>query len=182
MEVVEQKKELRKLILEWKNQFPEDLKRQQEKSVFAILERLPQFTDTKKVGFYWSLKSEFSTHDFIAKWSGSKEIYLPKIVDNQLLFSKFNNTEALEKNSLLGVMEPTGETIAASDLDLLIVPGEAFSQRGNRLGKGGGFYDRLLREHNCYSVALCYDFQMIDELPLEEHDENVDLVLYYRGL
>lgn len=180
MEVVDQKKELRKMIASWSNSFPVELKRKQEQEVFAILERIPQFVSANRIGCYWSMNSEFNTHSFVEKWSSSKNIYLPRIENNEIAFGKFDGSASLVKGNL-AAMEPTGETIDVTKLDLLIVPGMGFTIRGERIGRGGGFYDRLLRMHNCYSVALCYDFQMITELPLEEHDERVDLVLNYRG-
>lgn len=178
MDVAEQKKELRKMISGWNKQFPNELKRQQEQAVFAILERLPEFVRAKRIGFYWSMKDEFKTHDFITKWCGIKEFYLPKVENSDLKFCKFDDESSMVENSEFSILEPIGAAIETKSLDLLIVPGVGFTIRGNRLGRGGGFYDRVLRMKGAYSVALCYDFQVITELPHEEHDERVDLVLY----
>ena len=182
MEVTEQKGELRKLINSWSKQFPVDLKRKQEDAVFAILERLPQFVEAKNVGIYWSMPTEFFTHDFIAKWFDRKSFYLPKVIGEGLEFFKFEGVEKLSPSSIKNVLEPTGTQIAVDQLDLLIVPGVGFTVKGDRLGRGGGFYDRILTSSSVSSVALCYDFQVITELPLEVHDARVDLVLFYKGL
>ena len=61
--------------------------------------------------------------------------------------------------------------------DLLLVPGVAFTDTGNRLGYGGGFYDRFLKEHPCKTIGIGYDFQLLKELPTEEHDICLDEVI-----
>lgn len=180
MEVVEQKRELRKLVGEWSSQFPDHLMRVQEQKIYAMLERMPQFVTAKKIAFYWSLKSEFFTHEFLNNWFEKKALYLPKVVGDEIVFCKFAGESSLVKGSLRDLFEPTGE-LFAGEFDLIIVPGIAFTERGDRLGRGGGFYDRYLGKSKAYKVALCYDYQLITELPLEEHDERVDFVLAYKG-
>lgn len=181
MDVKEQKSELRKLIGGWNKQFPSELKRKQEESVFQILERVPQFVAAKKIGIYWSTPSEFDTHSFVEKWSASKRIFLPSIEGEELSFCEFEGSDKLVQSSIKTIFESQGSKCAYSDLDLIIVPGVGFTIRGERVGRGGGYYDRLLRNSTVFSIALCYDFQVVTELPLEHHDENVDLVLYYKG-
>jgi 5-formyltetrahydrofolate cyclo-ligase len=73
--------------------------------------------------------------------------------------------------------------VAPVEVDLFLVPGVAFTANGNRLGRGGGFYDRLLSRRSPRSTAIgvCFHFQVIDEMPREEHDQVVDLVVTERG-
>ena len=180
MEVVEQKREIRKLVGEWGSQFPDNLKREQETKLYALLERVPQFFEAKKIAFYWSLKSEFFTHDFINKWADKKDIYIPKVQGDELVFCKYTGENLLAKGTIRDLFEPTGE-VYTGDFDLIIVPGIAFTERGDRLGRGGGYYDRFLGRTKAYKLALLYDFQLITELPIEEHDVRVDFVLAYKG-
>ena len=85
------------------------------------------------------------------------------------------NTAFEEKN---GIMEPSGGAEADCSA-LMIMPGLAFDTAGSRIGYGGGFYDRYIAEssHGFVKAALCYDFQVFDELECEEHDERTDIII-----
>ncbi|MFC1549356.1 5-formyltetrahydrofolate cyclo-ligase, partial [Nitrospirota bacterium] len=79
-----------------------------------------------------------------------------------------------------GIPEPTTETcVRVEDVDIVIVPGVAFSEDGARIGYGGGYYDRLLRrvKGTVPIVALAYEQQLFDELTVEEHDISMDMII-----
>ena len=79
-----------------------------------------------------------------------------------------------------GIAEPQGESVcAAAEIDLMIVPGVAFTREGVRLGRGKGYYDRYLAREGvrAYTVGVCYACQLLQELPSEEHDRRVDIVV-----
>ena len=79
----------------------------------------------------------------------------------------------------LEFMGPEDEPVADDPTALVLMPGIAFDKEGHRIGYGGGFYDKFLaKEPNHPTVALCYDFQIVKELPTEEFDVPVDLVLW----
>jgi 5-formyltetrahydrofolate cyclo-ligase len=79
-----------------------------------------------------------------------------------------------------GIMEPIATTpINPSEIDVMIVPGVAFTRSGTRLGRGKGFYDKYL-SHNgfhAYTIGVCYPCQMVAELPTEPHDKQLDLIV-----
>jgi 5-formyltetrahydrofolate cyclo-ligase len=79
----------------------------------------------------------------------------------------------------LGVREPTGDSVDPADIDLVVVPGMAFSPDGARLGRGGGHYDRFLAglPERCAAIGVCFAEQLVDELPCEPHDRIVDAVV-----
>ena len=79
----------------------------------------------------------------------------------------------------LGIPEPIADSPVAEDPHaLVLMPGLAFDREGHRIGYGGGFYDRFLaKEPEHPTVALCYEFQMVENLPVESFDVPVDLVL-----
>lgn len=84
-----------------------------------------------------------------------------------------------------GVLAPPPEvrTCRIAPGDLLLVPGVAFTRRGARLGRGGGYYDRLLADAGgCISVGLAFDIQLVDEIPAESHDREVDIVVTPSGI
>jgi len=78
----------------------------------------------------------------------------------------------------LGMPAPPASAVAhaPSPSDVLVVPGVAFTRSGARLGRGGGYYDRLLASWRGASIGVAFDIQLVDELPMEPHDCGVDLV------
>ena len=80
----------------------------------------------------------------------------------------------------MGIPEPVADGPVGDDpTALVLMPGLAFTKKGDRMGYGGGYYDKFLaREPEHPTVALCYQFQMVEELPTQDHDIPVDLVLW----
>ena len=108
-----------------------------------------------------------------------KRVAVPKIYGDTMRFIYLEDLSAVEKNRM-GIPEPVLDTPVAEDITaLVLMPGLAFTKNGDRMGYGGGFYDRFLAEEpNHPTVALCYDFQIVDSLPTEEFDIPVDTVLW----
>lgn len=95
---------------------------------------------------YHSLPDEVITHEFIQKWHLKKNIFLPYVDNDYLQVRKYIAGEL--KTGKFGIEEPTGpEIYDLSNIDLVIVPGMAFDIKGNRLGRGKGYYDKLLRKN-----------------------------------
>jgi 5-formyltetrahydrofolate cyclo-ligase len=112
-------------------------------------------------------------------------VLLPIVNGDELLWGDYSGPTALVP-SPLGLLEPTGtrlgpETIG--DCDLVVVPALAVDRRGRRLGRGGGFYDRALRmAAKARIVAVVYDDEVVDEVPVEPHDVSVDAAVTPSGL
>lgn len=145
-------------------------------AVFEMLEKTAAFLMSDNILMYHSLPDELSTHKFIDKWSDRKHFFLPRV--NGL------NLEILpyEKTSLrLGafcIEEPTGDdTASVSDIELIVVPGVGYDPAGNRVGRGKGYYDRLLGESKATKIGVAYDFQVVDNIEAEAHDVKVDIVI-----
>ena len=94
--------------------------------------------------FYHSLPDEVDTHDFIRKWSGLKRILLPVVRGNDLDLKPYTGDDRLTEGAF-HINEPTGTAFTDyAAIDLAVIPGVAFDRWGNRLGRGKGYYDRLL--------------------------------------
>ena len=108
-----------------------------------------------------------------------KRVAVPKVYGDTMRFIYLEDFSKVEKSSF-GIPEPVADAPVAEDKTaLVLMPGIAFTQKGDRMGYGGGFYDRFLAEEpNHPTVALCYDFQILDSLPTEEYDIPVDMVLW----
>ena len=108
-----------------------------------------------------------------------KRVAVPKVFGEQMRFIYLEDLSAVEKG-YAGIPEPVADGPVADDpTALVLMPGLAFDAKGHRIGYGGGFYDRFLEEEpNHPTLALCYDFQMLEHLETEAHDIPVDQVIW----
>ena len=108
-----------------------------------------------------------------------KKVAVPKVYGDTMRFLYIEDLSGLEKG-YAGIPEPIADgPVAQDEKALVLMPGLAFDKEGHRIGYGGGFYDKFLfAEPSHPTVALCYDFQMLDSLETEEFDVPVDLVLW----
>ena len=111
-------------------------------------------------------------------WDQGKRVAVPKIYGEEMRFIYLTDFSHVAPGCC-GIPEPVADDPVANESDaLVLMPGMAFDPQGHRIGYGGGYYDRFLNaEPNHPTVALCYDFQMLDHLETEEYDIPVDLVL-----
>ena len=108
-----------------------------------------------------------------------KRVAVPKVFGDEMKFIWMDDLTAVSKG-YAGIPEPIEDGPIADDPGaLVLMPGLAFDPQGHRIGYGGGFYDRFLaNEPNHPTLALCYEFQMLDHLETEPFDINVDCVLW----
>lgn len=108
-----------------------------------------------------------------------KKVAVPKIYGDTMRFIYLDDLSLVEK-SAYGIPEPIGNGPVADDKEaLVLMPGLAFTEKGDRMGYGGGFYDRFLADEPDHpTLALCYAFQIVEILPTEEYDIPVDTVLW----
>ena len=108
-----------------------------------------------------------------------KKVAVPKVYDDTMRFIYLEDLSAVAPSNM-GIPEPIADEPVASDKTaLVLMPGLAFDPQGNRMGYGGGFYDKFLADQpNHPTVALCYAFQMVDEIPTDEYDIPVNCVLW----
>lgn len=145
-------------------------------SVFAMLEQTAAFMLADRILMYHSLPDELSTHEFIRRWSPRKHFYLPRVNGVNLDILPYEESK-LELGSF-HIEEPSGnDTVDAADIEMVVVPAVAYDARGNRLGRGKGFYDRFLASTPAVKVGVGYDFQLLDEIPAEPHDVPMDIVI-----
>ena len=108
-----------------------------------------------------------------------KRVAVPKVYGQEMKFIYLEDFNRVEKG-YAGIPEPVEDGPVANDTTaLVLMPGLAFDPRGHRIGYGGGFYDKFLAaEPNHPTLALCYGFQMLPQIPVEEYDVPVDCVLW----
>ena len=108
-----------------------------------------------------------------------KRVAVPKVFGDEMKFIYLDDLSLVSKG-YCGIPEPLADEPVANDpTALVLMPGLAFDSQGHRIGYGGGFYDRFLAlEPDHPTIALCYGFQMVDQLETEEFDVPVDCVLW----
>jgi 5-formyltetrahydrofolate cyclo-ligase len=183
------KKQLRKKILALRDGLPTEERREKSASIHRNLFSLPEFAAAQSVAFFVSFKSEVLTESMIREaLTLSKVVAVPTtdLTNRRLLFSRIIDYTGDLAPGTWGIPEPQPDRVrpvALEEIDLVITPGAAFDQQGQRIGYGGGFYDGLLKSFHKPSVALAYAVQMVEEVPtVSGHDEPVDIIITEEGI
>ncbi len=158
------KEEIRKEILRKLKVQSAKLKVKKDKIIKERLLARPEFKEAKVIVFYQSFKSEVDTKALIDEaLATGKRVVVPVTVGDGLRFTEIGSLNPFPKERI----------------DLVIVPGVAFSKEGSRLGRGKGFYDRFLKglPRNIKKIGLAYDLQIVEDLPATTHDTPVDIVI-----
>lgn len=171
------KREIRSRIRTQKGLLTDMERRRAAEAVFAALEQSAAFQVAERILMYHSLPDELSTHEFIDRWSSRKSFFLPRVNGVNLELLPYDRTTL--RMGAFHIEEPDGaEVTPPEQMELIVVPGVAFDRRGNRVGRGKGFYDRLLATTRAVTVGVGYDFQLLDdEIPVEPHDAPLDMVI-----
>ena len=145
--------------------------------IMAAVERMDEFVRARDVAFYWALPDEVRTQAFAERWSGKKRLWLPVMRGDSLVLRRFTDKESLIP-ARFGILEPSSpEEIPVREVGLIVVPGMGFDAEGDRLGRGKGFYDRILCSDGPLKIGVCFDFQFFERIPTEPHDRYVDRVV-----
>ena len=147
--------------------------------ILSQVKQLPEFQKASVVLLYWSMDDEVATHEFVNRWYQQKTLLLPCVDGNDLRLRQYTGPECLVDGPDFGIGEPTGEEFSELDrVEMIIVPGVAFDRNNNRMGRGRGFYDRLLKSTpNATKVGVAFSFQIFDQIPVESFDVPMDRVL-----
>lgn len=174
------KDDIRRSIKARKTLLDDIEKEESAERVFSIVQEMAAFLMADRVLLYHSLPDELSTRSFIERWHSKKQFYLPRVNGLNLEILPYDRSR-LHLGSFR-IEEPDGDDTAdINDIDLVIVPAVAFDRRGNRVGRGKGYYDRLLSSSRAVTIGVGYDFQLVDEIDAEEHDVAVDFVVTDRN-
>jgi len=168
-------------MLEMRNRLnhPEIAKKSKTIQEFVIKSK--EFESAKVVGTYYALGSEVTTELIIKRATIlSKKIALPRVEEHKITFYELSSTKSLIRGRF-GILEPQPYE-QMNDIDILIVPGIAFDKKGNRLGYGMGFYDRLLSCKRTFSIGLAYSFQLLENLPHDKYDKRLDAIASEDGI
>ena len=178
----ELKKLLRKEIKEAKKCQPAEKLVACSSALLEQIEKHPRFIASSTILMYHSLSDEVQTHAFVEKWYKKKKILLPIVRGDILELRHYTGKDCLIKGAF-GIEEPAGENFTEYDeISLSIIPGVSFDRKGNRLGRGKGYYDKLLPLLlHSYNIGICYHFQARNEIPSEAFDKRMNEVWTEEG-
>ncbi|WP_194191763.1 5-formyltetrahydrofolate cyclo-ligase [Clostridium chrysemydis] len=174
------KKSIRKNIIA-KRDLNKEENSLKDSKIFNELISLNSYKRAKKIFIYIGFGSEINTKDLIEiMLKEGKEVFVPKVIEKEMIALKITSLSNLIE-SKFKILEPVGEKsdIDGEEFDLIIMPGVAFDRIGNRIGYGGGYYDKYLKDisSDIKKVALAYELQLVEEIETEEHDLKVDSII-----
>lgn len=156
-----------------------------ERSVAAcrLLCRQPEFQKSETVMIFLSMACEVDTSYLaIECWNAGKRVLAPRISWDQrrMLPTEISSLTNDVRESAMGIREPhEGMPFPVSDIDLVVVPGLAYDARGERLGRGRGFYDRFLahRDLRAFTTGLAFEEQIVASVPTADRDQRVRMIV-----
>lgn len=170
----------------------------QSRNVAENLFNYEKFQTSRKIGLYMNMPHlEIQTLSIIQKcFDMNKEVYLPKCVSMESQGRKMNHLKMLKVSTFQEVLnlKPQGkykllepvegeDAMETGDIDLIVIPGVAFNRKRQRLGHGAGFYDEFLNVYRLkfdklpFLVGLGLQEQLIQQIPIEEHDFSLDCLI-----
>ena len=177
MEDSPERESLRRFLLEKRDNTSFDFMKIASEKIQKKLKKIYAFRDAQKIGVYYPIGSEILTQDIIQELlSNGKDVFLPKVIGENMEFRKITDFSSLEKGSF-DIMEPKDDCETDNDLDVVLVPTVGISPSGVRLGYGHGFYDRFLAEHKSVTISLTMEKQIIKKIPKSDHDIIIDWII-----
>ena len=174
------KKELRKQIRELKRAMTEEQIVSSSQRLGELFLASEFYKNAKTIYGYLPYNQEVRTVPMLEQAiKDGKRVAVPKCYGDEMRFIYMDDLTQVE-NGYANIPEPIADGPVADDKTaLVLMPGMAFTKNGDRMGYGGGFYDKFLAaEPDHPTLALCYAFQMVEDLPTEDYDIPVDCVLW----
>ena len=176
---MEEKKAIRKQIFAKRKEHTDQQIEKLSRQVTEQVQSLAVFQEADKIYAYVDYNHEVITRYMIEQaWKDGKEVAVPKVFGKDMIFYKLTDFSQLE-SGYFGIPEPRedGETVSWEDA-MMIMPGVAFDEKCDRVGYGGGFYDRFLEKHpEVCRVAVGFSFQILPEVPTEPTDIRPQVVV-----
>ncbi|MBQ7572207.1 MAG: 5-formyltetrahydrofolate cyclo-ligase [Bacteroidaceae bacterium] len=169
----ELRREIRRQKQHYGGRFPE-----WSLQICQAIGQTPEWQVARTVLAYHALPDEPDLAPLFA--AGDKQLLLPVVVGDDLVLRPYRGDASLQEGAF-HILEPVGDDFPLeryADIGLVLVPGVAFDREGHRLGRGRGYYDRLLpRLPHAYRLGVCYPFQLLESVPHEPHDVAVEQVI-----
>lgn len=180
-----EKKALRKVLLRVRRTLTDEQRKTFSNRIWETVESSAAYDDATCIMVYAAMPDEVDSIDFLRRSiAAGKKVYIPRILGRAMMeAARLQSVEELVPGAY-GILEPpkANAIIDPVHLDLILVPGVGFSVKGDRLGMGGGYYDRFLpRAASARRVAVIFSCQLVDAIPHDANDQGVDAVITELG-
>lgn len=183
------KKSYRKSIKAIRNSLDSQKKAELDAKFKEDFFALPEIKEGKNFFMYLNFGSEINTVPIIEELlAQGKNVYIPWIDQekNIMLLTRLKDLDKELMTGFYGIQEIKEEykSLYDGDVDVVLTPGLVFDKNFYRIGYGGGFYDKYFSsiDYSPFKIALAYSFQVVDQLPVEEYDQQYDALLTEKGL
>lgn len=174
------KKELRKEMRALNRGLDPGVRAAVSAGIVARIERLPEFAESRTVGLFCALPDEPDLSPALERWRAAKRLVVPRVEGDAMRFFEYDPRTLV--TGAFGILEPGPDArlCGPGEIDLLLVPGVAFTADGLRCGRGKGYYDRYLAQPDFRGlrIGVCFAHQLVDALPAEPHDIRMDGVIF----
>lgn len=182
---MEEKKRIRESILKLRDALLKEERLEKSRRIFNRITAMREYQEAEHILVYVSYKSEVETEPFIKEsLKAGKKVYCPKVCGKNMDFYRIADTAEL-KHGYMGIKEPEAakEYVFNTEVGkkgncLMIMPGSAYDMDRNRIGYGGGYYDRYLESHPFITaIAVGFDCQITERIPAASHDKKPDIII-----
>lgn len=178
------KKLIRSSIRKLRDSMPEDERSVKSERITDSVTGTPEYKAARDVLIYVSTGSEADTTELIKRcFEDKKNVYVPKVYGKEMRFISIGSLDELTPG-YYGIMEPVSDepvwekgSMDTYNDSLCIMPGLAFDRKFNRIGYGGGFYDKFLEKAQVYKMAVCYDCQIVERIDAQDTDIKPDMIV-----
>lgn len=184
MDLKQAKRELRRSVISRRDALPESKRAEASRLIRSRLLALPILQAAGSIFVFISYSTEVDTHPLIdTLLDAGRRVAVPKIIDRTTMLSvPISGWEALEPDRM-GILTPSSDISFDGPFDVAITPGVAFTEAGERLGYGRGYYDRWFAGHDVDTkVAVAFEEQIVESVPTDDFDQKVDLIVTERRL
>lgn len=170
------KQQMREVLVQRRRMLSAEERAEQSDKILQQLEQMPSFQEAKTVLLYYPMNNEVDVLPLFKKYKHDKTLLLPVSHRKEMTVSPYEGNTKMHRGRFR-IPEPTTPSYQGK-IDLIVVPAVAFDKKGQRLGRGGGYYDRFIKKQSHATlVGVGYDFQLVNEVPMLLHDQKVHYVI-----
>lgn len=173
-----QKRSLRSVIEQRRRMYDSTKAKEDSEAIIARIEGMSHFREAKTVMIYYPIKNEVDLRGLVHKYKDQKTFLLPVTHRRYIEPRIYEGEDKLRKGHHHNIPEPQTHHFDG-DIDLILAPGVVFDKGRNRIGRGGGYYDKFLRQHReAFQIGVCYDFQLRkQEIPHFFYDHRMNRIV-----
>lgn len=180
---LQHKHQLREMLKSHLKEMSPDAIQHQSELIIEHLKRIYTPETPSTIMLYMPMPSEVNVMDLLKLWVETGQRVCVPVVDwdtRKMVAKQIQSIDQPMKKLKFGLQEPeSGVVVDPAEIDFIVVPGLGFDDKGARLGRGGGFYDRFLSKlpDEAIRCGVCFDCQMVEQIPVEAHDIRMNLVV-----